>query len=195
MASTSSTATGRSVSCSGVRWPKIETSGPNGMIAKLMKAGVTANTGARMKTSLSTPIGTTSSFSPSLIPSATDCSNPNHPVRHRGDFSGDRDGAAVGGHRHLVTVGYADLGRRRPRHPGAHGPCRSCQEGLAVGHPARVEQLMPGGEHRLAVAWVRGDSRGNGWSESPRTPPRAEPGQFAAGRRCVRQTKMHVHLI
>ena len=64
MASTSSTATGRSVSCSGVSVPKIETIGPNGMIAKLMKAGVTAMSGARINTSLCTPSGTMSSFSP-----------------------------------------------------------------------------------------------------------------------------------
>ena len=43
MARTSRTATGRSVSWSGVRTPKIETSGPHGMMAKLTRAG--ANSG------------------------------------------------------------------------------------------------------------------------------------------------------
>ena len=81
MASTSSTATGRSVNCSGVNTPKIETSGPTGMIAKLMNAGVTAMSGARMNTILSTPSGMMSSFSPSLIPSAIDWSSPNGPAR------------------------------------------------------------------------------------------------------------------
>src|ERR1700722_15474307 len=53
MASTSSTATGRSVSCSGVWWWEIETSGPHGMTAKLMKAIVPDITGAAMNNSLS----------------------------------------------------------------------------------------------------------------------------------------------
>src|SRR6188472_484778 len=39
MASTSSTATGRSATCSGVRWWKIETIGPTGMMEKATKAG------------------------------------------------------------------------------------------------------------------------------------------------------------
>ena len=37
-----STATGMSVSCSGVRWPKKLTSGPSGITAQVMKAGTTA---------------------------------------------------------------------------------------------------------------------------------------------------------
>ena len=39
-ASTKSTATGRSASCSVVLWPKIETSGPNGITAKARNAGI-----------------------------------------------------------------------------------------------------------------------------------------------------------
>ena len=81
MASTSSTATGRSASCSGVRTPKIETSGPNGMIAKLTNAGITAIAGASQKSSLSTRRGTMSSLSASLMPSISDCSRPNFPAR------------------------------------------------------------------------------------------------------------------
>lgn len=42
-----STATGRSVSCSGVRWPNTETTGPSGMTANAMNAGTVAMIGAR----------------------------------------------------------------------------------------------------------------------------------------------------
>ena len=85
MASTSSTATGRSVSWSGVCTPKMDTSGPNGMIAKLMNAGITAMAGASQNSSLSTCRGTMSSLSASLIPSISDWSSPNlpGPVRAR----------------------------------------------------------------------------------------------------------------
>ena len=72
MASTSRTPTGRSASCSGVRTPKIETSGPNGMMAKLMNAGISAIAGASQNSSVSTPRGTMSSFSGSLSPSMSD---------------------------------------------------------------------------------------------------------------------------
>jgi hypothetical protein len=41
-----STATGRSVSCNGVRWPKTDTSGPNGMNANAVNAGIVEKTGA-----------------------------------------------------------------------------------------------------------------------------------------------------
>ena len=81
MASTSSTATGRSVSWSGVCTPKMDTSGPNGMIAKLMNAGMTAMAGASQNSSLSTCRGTMSSLSASLIPSISDWSSPNLPAR------------------------------------------------------------------------------------------------------------------
>lgn len=46
IASTSSTATGRSVSCSGVWTPNIETIGPIGMTEKARKAGTARTTGA-----------------------------------------------------------------------------------------------------------------------------------------------------
>ena len=41
-----STATGRSVSCNGVRWPNTDTSGPNGMNAKAVNAGIAEMHGA-----------------------------------------------------------------------------------------------------------------------------------------------------
>ena len=81
MASTSSTATGRSATCSGVRWWKIETTGPTGMIAKATKAGAADSTGATTKISLSTVRGMMSSFSGSLSASAIGCSRPNGPAR------------------------------------------------------------------------------------------------------------------
>ena len=81
MASTSSTATGRSVSCSGVRWWKIETVVPHGMMAKATKAGAADSTGAITNTSLSTPVGMMSSLSGSLSASAIGCSRPNGPAR------------------------------------------------------------------------------------------------------------------
>ena len=46
IASTYSTDTGKSVSCSGVSTPKIETVGPNGITAKAMNAVVAEITGA-----------------------------------------------------------------------------------------------------------------------------------------------------
>ncbi len=59
------------VSVNGIR-----TSGPNGMTANVTKAGITAMMGARKKTTLSAALGTMSSFSASLTPSASDCSRP-----------------------------------------------------------------------------------------------------------------------
>ena len=67
---TNSTATGMSVSCSGVRSPKKFTSGPNGMTLKVTKAGITAMIGAITKTSLSAAFGIRSSLNISLAPSA-----------------------------------------------------------------------------------------------------------------------------
>ena len=81
MARISSTATGRSASCSGVWWWKIETSGPHGMTAKAMKAVAADRTGATTNTSLSTPVGMMSSLSGSLSASAIGCSRPNGPAR------------------------------------------------------------------------------------------------------------------
>ena len=46
-----------------------------------MKAGIVAIAGARTNSSLSTPRGTMSSFSGSLMPSISDCSRPNFPAR------------------------------------------------------------------------------------------------------------------
>ena len=51
------------------------------MIAKLMKAGITAIAGASQNSSLSTLVGMMSSFSGSLMPSISDWSRPNGPAR------------------------------------------------------------------------------------------------------------------
>ena len=78
---TNSTATGMSVSWSGVSMSVngTSTTGPNGMTEKVTKAGITAITGARMKTTLSAAVGMMSSFSASLTPSASDWSRPKGP--------------------------------------------------------------------------------------------------------------------
>jgi len=81
MASTSSTATGRSATCSGVRWWKIETTGPTGMMEKATKAGAADSIGATTKISLSAVVGMMSSLSGSLSASAIGCSRPNGPAR------------------------------------------------------------------------------------------------------------------
>ncbi len=81
IASTNSTATGMSVSCSGV-WVSVNgivTTGPNGMTENATNAGTTAMTGARMKTTLSAALGVMSSLSASFTPSARDCSRPKGP--------------------------------------------------------------------------------------------------------------------
>ena len=78
-ASTNSTATGMSVSCSGVWWPKKFTTGPNGITEKATNAGTVAITGARMNTTLSAAFGVMSSLSASFTPSASDWSRPNGP--------------------------------------------------------------------------------------------------------------------
>ena len=81
MASTNSTATGMSVSCSGV-WVSVNgmvTTGPNGMTENATNAGTTAITGARMKTTLSAAFGVMSSLSASFTPSARDCRRPKGP--------------------------------------------------------------------------------------------------------------------
>lgn len=67
-----------------VRWPKIETSlpdGPNGITAIAMKAGMAATIGASTYTTLSARLTTRSSFSISLMPSASDWSMPQGPCR------------------------------------------------------------------------------------------------------------------
>src|SRR5699024_6755642 len=76
-----STPTCRSVSCSGVWCPSTETSGPNGITANAMNAGITAITGASMKTGLSTPEGMNPSLSAIFTPSARLCSMPIGPTR------------------------------------------------------------------------------------------------------------------
>ncbi len=68
-----STATGRSVTCSGVQWPNTETCGPNGMNAKAVIAGIVEMAGAMRKIGFSTPNGVIGSFSASLMPSARLC--------------------------------------------------------------------------------------------------------------------------
>ena len=80
-ASTSRTATGRSVSCNGDRWPKIETVGPNGITANAVKAQTVEMTGAKKYTTLSASFGMMSSLNASLSPSARLCSRPNGPCR------------------------------------------------------------------------------------------------------------------
>jgi hypothetical protein len=45
-AKTTRTPTGRSVSCSGVLWPNIDTVGPNGITEKATNAGTAETTGA-----------------------------------------------------------------------------------------------------------------------------------------------------
>ena len=80
-ARTNSTATGMSVSCSGVAVSVngIVTSGPSGITDQATKAGTTAITGARTKTTLSAAFGVMSSLSASFTPSARLCSRPKGP--------------------------------------------------------------------------------------------------------------------
>ena len=73
--------TGRSVSCSAVRSPKIETSGPIGITDQATKAGITESTGAMKKTALSARTGRMSSLNASFSPSASDWSRPNGPFQ------------------------------------------------------------------------------------------------------------------
>ena len=73
--------TGRSVSCSAVCSPKIETSRPIGMTAQAAKAGITESTGAMKKTALSARTGQMSSLNASFSPSASDWSSPNGPFQ------------------------------------------------------------------------------------------------------------------
>ena len=51
------------------------------MTAQVTKAGTTAITGARRKTTLSAALGMMSSLSASFTPSASDCSSPKGPLR------------------------------------------------------------------------------------------------------------------
>src|SRR5699024_6922905 len=76
-----STATGISVSCSAV-WVSVNgivTSGPNGITAQAMNAGIDAIIGARVYTTLSAERTRMSSLKASLMPSARLCSSPNGP--------------------------------------------------------------------------------------------------------------------
>ena len=71
IAITNSTATGMSVSCSGVCVGRtMFTTGPNGITEKVTNAGTVAMTGARRKTTLSAAFGMMSSLSASFTPSA-----------------------------------------------------------------------------------------------------------------------------
>ena len=81
IAITNSTATGMSVSWSGVVMSLngTSTSGPNGITENVTNAGTTASTGASRKTTLSAALGIRSSLSASFTPSASDCSRPNGP--------------------------------------------------------------------------------------------------------------------
>ncbi len=79
IAITNRTATGMSVSWSGVRSPKSVTSGPNGITLKVTNAGTTQMTGASTKTTLSAAFGIRSSLNASFTPSASDCSRPKGP--------------------------------------------------------------------------------------------------------------------
>ena len=82
IAITNSTATGMSVSCSGVSRSVngTSTTGPNGITEKVTNAGITAITGARRKTTLSAAFGMMSSLSASFTPSASDWSRPKGPL-------------------------------------------------------------------------------------------------------------------
>ena len=64
----------------GLGGRRSSTSGPNGMTAKVTKAGTTAMTGASRKTTLSAALGMMSSLSASFTPSASDCSRPKGPL-------------------------------------------------------------------------------------------------------------------
>jgi hypothetical protein len=64
---------GASVSCSGVRWPKMLTVEPSGTTEKARKAGTAEITGARKYTGLSASAGMMSSLNASFSPSARLC--------------------------------------------------------------------------------------------------------------------------
>src|SRR5205814_2352835 len=80
-ASTTSTDTEVSVSCSGVWWPKTETTGPSGITENAVNAVTVEITGAKKKTTLSAIFGMRSSLNASFSPSARLCSRPNGPLR------------------------------------------------------------------------------------------------------------------
>src|SRR5690349_18027233 len=80
-ANTTSTPTGRSVSCNGVWCPNSDTIGPNGMTENARNAGTADRIGARKYTGLSASTGMISSLNASLTPSASDCSVPHGPTR------------------------------------------------------------------------------------------------------------------
>src|SRR5439155_2888194 len=80
-ASTSNTATGMSVSCSGDSVPKIRTDGPNGITENAVNAHTAEMIGAKKYTTLSAARGMMSSLKASFSPSASDCSSPNGPTR------------------------------------------------------------------------------------------------------------------
>ena len=86
-----------------------------------------------------------------------------------------------GGHGDLTAVRGPGLRRGRRGHPGHHRPGRAGQERLAVLHPPRVEQLVPGGQERLARARLGGPvSHGRRGPDARPAPRRGS----AAGGRC-----------
>ncbi len=80
-ANTTSTPTGRSVSCNAVWCPNIDTVGPNGMTENARNAGTADRIGARKYTGLSASSGMISSLKASFTPSASDCRMPHGPTR------------------------------------------------------------------------------------------------------------------
>ena len=59
--------------CNGVLWPKIDTTGPNGIADSAISAGTAEITGARKYTLRSAVSGMICSLNGSLIASAKDC--------------------------------------------------------------------------------------------------------------------------
>ena len=114
---------------------------------------------------------------------------PDHPVGHVVHAHADGDGPLCGGHRDPIAVGDAGLRRGGRRHQGHRRPGRSGQERLAVLHPAGVEQLVPGGQERLAGTGQdprdgrEGRRRASGYPASrPARPARGGPRRHRAGR-------------
>ena len=64
-----------------MEWPKTETTGPKGITANAMNAGITAMTGASRKIGLSTPAGMNPSLRAIFTPSAKLCRIPPGPTR------------------------------------------------------------------------------------------------------------------
>src|SRR5258705_3459569 len=82
-ASTTSTATGTSVTCNAVWCPKMLTIGPKGTTDSAVSAVTAETVGAKKNTTLSAVRGSRSSLSMPLMPSASVCSRPSGPVWFR----------------------------------------------------------------------------------------------------------------